>query len=156
MLPWDTIITAAGALLAGVLGSYFLFRGKRVEQEIAEGEVEASAADAFLKGQASFQQYVDGVVDQRVNAAVAELREQLEEMKRTLQGVRDESHEMNVAIRARETQLWLWNLRNRPGPMPELPEPILGRLGIGHLRADVLDEDTEPLRRFMPKPEETS
>lgn len=144
-MEWVTpILSGLGASAATVVGAYLVFRGKRVEQETAETEVEANAADAFLKGQAAFQAYVDGVVDQRVTAAVAGMQKRLEEMATDLRRLSDESHEMNDAIRSRETQLWLWNIRNRPGPMPELPEPILERLGITHLIGEWPTEATNP------------
>lgn len=144
-MEWLTpILSGLGASAATIVGAYFVFRGKRVEQEVAEAEVEATAADAFLKGQTAFQAYVDGVVEKGVTAAVADLKQQLADMERTVGTMRTESHEMNDAIRSRETQLWLWNIRNRPGPMPELPEPILNRLGIRHLSSLGDIEDTQP------------
>lgn len=133
-MEWLTpVVSALGGSAATILGAYFLLRGKKAETEVAEAEVEANAADAFLKGQAAFQAYVDGVVDQRVAAAVAKMQGDLDEMGLIVKRMSDESHEMNDAIRSRETQLWLWNIRNRQGPMPGLPEPILEKLGILHL-----------------------
>jgi uncharacterized coiled-coil protein SlyX len=128
-----TAITALASLIAGGIGAFFLFRGKKVDQETEETKAEKAATAAFLDGQAAFQEYVEGVVNQRVSTAVAGLQAQLDELTEKLSGVQREAHEMNDAIRSRETQLWLWNIRNRTGPMPELPAPILKRLGIGHL-----------------------
>jgi hypothetical protein len=141
---WTGIITGLGGAVAAFIGAWFLFRGKRVDQEIEETKVEASATDAFLKGQTAFQGYVDSVVEKRVLAAVAGMQAELAELQQSMSDMRRESHEMNDAIRARETQLWLWNIRNRPGPMPTLPLPILVRLGITHLSAEPDLEDTEP------------
>lgn len=138
-------VTTLGSIVVGLGGGWLLFRGKRVEQETEETKVEASATDAFLKGQTAFQEYVDRVVQARVDAAVKDFERQLAEMREQWQTVRDESHEMNNAIRARETQLWLWNIRERPGPMPALPHPILARLGITHLSPGNDLEDTEPI-----------
>ena len=145
-MDWlDTAITAISGLGAGVIGSWFLFRGKKVEQETEETKAEASAADAFLKGQQAFQSYVDGIVQARVTAAVADLQLELGQVRAEMATMRRESHEMNDAIRARETQLWLWNIRSRPGPMPELPAALLDRLGIGHLSTYGDLHDTQPL-----------
>jgi len=74
-------------------------------------------------------------IEREVERQVAPIRAELEKVK-------SESHEMNVAVRARETQLWLWDQRGRPGQLPKLPDPILHRLGLGYLADD--DWHTEP------------
>lgn len=74
-------------------------------------------------------------IEKEVERQVAPIRDELEKVK-------NESHEMNVAVRARETQLWLWDQRGRPGQLPKLPDPILHRLGLGYLADD--DWHTEP------------
>lgn len=133
-MEWlGTVIASLCSAAAGIGGAWLLFRGKKAELVTEETRLEASATDAFLKGQLAFQEYVDGVVDERVAAAVAGLQSQLAALEARLTTVQAESHEMNDAIRHRETQLWLWNIRARSGPMPELPEPILRRLGLIHL-----------------------
>lgn len=144
------VAVGLGSAVAGFSGAFFLFRGKRVDQEVEESKVEATAADAFIKGQVEFQKYVDDVVDNRVSEAVKDLKGRLTDVEEKLTRVSRESHEMNDAIRTRETQLWLWNVRNRPGPMPELPEPIRARLGISHLSPLGDLEDTQPVQ---PPPE---
>lgn len=80
-------------------------------------------------------QYIRKEIEQEVERQVAPIRQKLER-------VESESHEMNVAVRARETQLWLWDQRGRPGSLPRLPDPILHRLGLGYLTDD--DWSTEP------------
>jgi len=147
---WGQIATALGAAAASFGVAWWAFKGKKVEQETEETRVEASATDAFLKGQATFQEYVDTVVEKRVSAANAELQKQVSALQTEMAAMRRESHEMNDAIRARETQLWLWNIRNRPGPMPELPMPILAKLGISHLSPLGDIEDTEPIPKEGP------
>lgn len=132
-MDWSPIVVAACASVGTLIGSYFLFRGKKVEKQTKEVEVEASAEDAFLKGQVAFQKYVDDVVSREVSAAVAELQVRLSDMEVRLTAVSQESHEMNNAVRSRETELWLWNIHGRAGEIPELPMPILTRLGISHL-----------------------
>ena len=132
-MDWGTAITGLGSVAVALIGGYFLFRGKRVEQETEETKAEAAASTAFLQGQTAFQEYVDGVVERRVSAAIAGMQQQMSDLKTDMSQMRRESHEMNDAIRSRETQLWLWNVRSRIGPMPELPEPILERLGLAYL-----------------------
>lgn len=143
-MDWiPSLISPLASAAAAFGGAWLLFRGKRAEIDTEESKAEAAAADAFLKGQTSFQAYVDGVVEKRVKEAVAELQAEVTLLSGQMADMRRESHEMNDAIRARETQLWLWNIRERPGPMPQLPQPILARLGITHLSSDL--EDTEPI-----------
>lgn len=133
-------LSALGAAGATMFGAWLLFRGRRVDQEIAETgasvetrKVETNAAAEFLKGQQAFQTYVDSLLEKRVDEAVAELRTQVAELQGVVERMRDESHELHAAVRSRETQLWLWNIRGRIGPMPEFPPPILERLSITHL-----------------------
>lgn len=128
-----TIIASLCSLLAGLGGSWLLFRGKKVDQATEETKVSASATDAFLQGQRAFQEYVDDVVDERVAAAVAGLQGQIAALEERLTKVQSESHEMNDAVRHQQTQAWLWDLRGREGPLPMMPEPILRRLGLIHL-----------------------
>jgi phage shock protein A len=139
------VVTGLGSAVAGFAGAFFLFRGKKAELQSEETKVEATATDAFLKGQQAFSEFLERTVTERVAAAVATLQSEVTELQGEVAAMRKESHEMNDAIRARETQLWLWNIRNRPGPMPALPAPILARLGISHLSSDAVDEDTQPI-----------
>lgn len=141
-LDWGQIITAAIAGLVTFGGSYLLFRGKRGENDVKGEEIEQTASQAFLSGQQTFQAYVDGVVEKRVEAAVAPFQQRLKELETRLTAVQEESHQMHDAVRARETQLWLWDQRGRPGQLPKLPDPILHRLGLGYLADD--DWHTEP------------
>lgn len=130
----QTVLTVIGTSGATAFGAWLLFRGKRVDQEVEETKVEATATTAFLEGQLAFQEYVDKVVEKRVEAELTDVRAQMAGFATELADVKRESHEMNDAIRSRETQLWLWdNHYGRQGPIPALPEPILKRLGIGHL-----------------------
>lgn len=75
-----------------------------------------------------------------------EVERQVAPIRAELERVKNESHEMHDAVRARETQLWLWDIRNRPGPMPTLPAPILRRLGLAYLIPVDQLEDTQPVK----------
>lgn len=140
----NTALSILGGSGATAFGAWLLFRGKKGDQKVEESKTEASATAAFLEGQVAFQEYVDKVVEKQVETATESLRAQLADFATKLEGVQKESHEMNDAFRHRETQLWLWNIKDRPGPMPELPQPILDRLGIGHLAALTTLRDSVP------------
>jgi hypothetical protein len=140
---WVTALTVVGSVGATIVGAWYVFRGKKVDQVTETTKVEASATDAFLQGQRAFQEYVDDVVEERVTAAVAGLRDQIAALERRLTTVQTESHEMNDAVRHQQTQAWLWDLRGREGPLPMMPEPILRRLGLGHIVSG--DWPTQPL-----------
>lgn len=130
---WGAVFTVLGSIVATGIGSWFLFRGKKVDQSTEVKKSEATATAAFLQGQREFQQYVDDVVDERVALAVKGLQDQVTKLEERLTTVQAESHEMNDAVRHQQTQAWLWNLQGREGPLPMMPEPILRRLGLIHL-----------------------
>lgn len=109
-----------GGLLSAVL-IFIATRKRDAQSGIAERFDDASELTKY--------------VDARIEAAVAPLRKELEQVK-------TESHQMNDAIRARETQLWMWDQKGRLGDLPKLPDPILHRLGLGYF-ADA-DWHTEP------------
>lgn len=130
---FNTILSIIGGSGATAFGAWLLFRGKKGDQKVERAKVDATTATSFLDGQVAFQEYVDKQVDEKVAQATSELRAQLADFAEKLEAVQKESHEMNDAIRHRETELWLWNIKGRPGPLPVLPDPILKRLGIAHL-----------------------
>lgn len=73
-------------------------------------------------------------LSQRMRDAIEkEVERQVAPIREELQNVKAESHEMHNAVRTRETQLWLWDQRGRPGRLPMLPAPIMQRLGLGDL-----------------------
>lgn len=145
-------LSALGASGATMFGAWLLFRGRRVDQEIAATDaevetkkVETTAAAEFLKGQQAFQTYIDELLEKRVDDAVGELRTKVADLEGVVATMQAESHELHVAVRSRETQLWLWNIRGRSGPMPEFPTPILEKLNLTHLTGLGDVEDTQPL-----------
>lgn len=153
-MEWlSSVLSAVGGAVATMFGAWLLFRGRKVDQSIAETgaevetkKVETNAASEFLKGQQAFQSYVDGLLDKRVDEAVAELKQKVETLESEMSTMRTESKELHAAVRSRETQLWLWNIRGRIGPMPEFPAPILEKLHITHLTGLGDIEDTQPVR----------
>lgn len=114
------VISGLVAVILAALG-WLRFRGKdKVE---TEAQRQAGLSERFDDA-SQLAQYIREEVERQV----APIREQLATLKA-------ESHEMHDAVRARETQLWLWNQRGRQGALPMLPKPILDRLGLIHLVA---------------------
>jgi len=130
-----SLIGLLSALLVALVAFWRFRRKDRADaQQVEEGTISGRFKDAD-----ALMRYIDDRVDERT----AQLSAQLGEVQEKLKTVGRESHEMHDAVRARETQLWLWNHRGRPGDLPMLPEPILRRLGLGHMIGD--DWPTEPL-----------
>jgi len=115
---WWPLIFGGGGL-AGVVAALLVFaaaKRRNTDQALAERFDDASELARYIREQVATQ-----------------VEEQLAPMRKELAKVKDESHEMNDAVRARETQLWMWDQRGRLGALPMLPFPILERLGLSHL-----------------------
>jgi hypothetical protein len=128
LLPF---IGLAGVVVTAVLS----FRGKRGETDVAAAAQATTEISTRFDDASELSKYIREEIAREVERQVAPMREKVELMQR-------ESHEMNDAVRARETQLYLWNYRGRPGDLPMLPVPILHRLGLGHMVPDELLGDT--------------
>lgn len=115
---WVFWLVGGGGLTA-LLGSVLVYVATRKRDRSTD--ISARWDDA-----SELSQYIRKEIEQEVERQVAPIRAKLER-------VESESHQMNDAVRARETQLWLWDQRGRPGDLPMLPAPILHRLGLGHL-----------------------
>ena len=120
-MEWVSIVVAAVLGGGGLswLTVYLATRKRDVASDLAARWDDAS----------ELSQKMREAIEREVERQVAPIRAELEQVK-------SESHEMNVAVRARETQLWLWDQRGRPGQLPKLPDPILHRLGLGYLADD--------------------
>lgn len=129
----DSGIVAAliGGMVTVALAVIALWRFRRKDRADAQ-QVEEGTISGRFKDADALMRYIDERVDERTASLAAELAE----VKSKLKTVGRESHEMHDAVRARETQLWLWDQRGRNGVLPRLPEPILRRLGLGHLIGD--------------------
>lgn len=130
MSPTLSLILGIGAPVLALVGVgltvWASIKMKRGDHRIAE-QTAASADIATRFDDASqLAQYIR-----------EEVERQVQPIRDEMQRVKSESHEMHDAVRARETQLWMWNIQGRSGQMPELPNPILTRLGIAHLSASV-------------------
>lgn len=118
------VISGLVAIILAV-GGWLRFRGKdRVE---TEAQRQAGLSERFDDA-SELAKYIRDEVERQVEIQVAPIREKLK-------AVEGESHEMNNAVRARETQLWLWDHGGREGALPMLPKPILERLSLIHLIA---------------------
>ena len=122
-IPDGVYIGAISLLTALLLFGLGWFRFRRKDRVEVEAQRQAALSERFDDA-SELTKYID----QRVEEKVAPIRAQLEALK-------VESHEMHDAVRARETQLWLWDQRGRDGALPMLPKPILERLGLIHLIA---------------------
>lgn len=119
-------LAASAVVIAAVLG----LRGKKRETDVASTNAQEAALAARFDDASQLAQYIREEVERQVAPIRAEL-----------QTVKNESHEMHDAVRARETQLWLWDQRGRSGDLPMLPTPILTRLGLKYLVAtEIADE----------------
>ena len=127
----QTVVAPVLAASAVIIAAWFGLRGKKRETDVAASTATAAALAARFDDASQLAQYIREEVERQV----APIREEL-------QGVKRESHEMHDAVRARETQLWLWDQRGRQGELPLLPAPILIRLGLGHLAEDWPTEPT--------------
>lgn len=112
------------ALVGLVLTTVASVRMKRGDHRIAEAAATQADIAARFDDASQLAQYIRAEVDR----AVQPIRDEMQRVKR-------ESHDMHDAVRSRETELWMWNIQGRAGQMPELPRPILSKLGILHLSA---------------------
>lgn len=114
-------VTVGGTGLAGLFAAWLAFKGtktrnndqSRRERDMTIGE-----------------RVDDGIL--LADRIREEVERQVKPIREKLQRLEDESQEMHNAIRARETQLWLWDQQGRAGGLPMLPAPILQRLGLQH------------------------
>lgn len=131
----DGILIALLSLVSAVLVALLAWvRFRRKDRADAVG-VEEGTISARFKDADALMRYIDDRVEERTK----ELSRKLTEMSTALDTVKRESHEIHDAVRTHFYQLWIWDQKGRPGPLPMLPPTILTRLGI----ADPL-EDTHP------------
>lgn len=135
-MGWTDIVAilgVGGTLLGTIILSYLGFRGKKLEVKTTESANETNAIgsrwDDASELATKMRDYISAEVEKQVERQVAPIKQKLAE-------VEAESHEIAVAVRSREVQLWMWNIQGRAGQMPQLPSVILMKLGIGHLFSD--------------------
>jgi hypothetical protein len=127
MENWWPLVFGGGGL-AGVGGLLWGYLGTRKRNsDVAKREREMTIAERFDDA-SDLAKYINDRVEAEVERKVAPIRKELETVKA-------ESHEMNDAVRSNVTQQWLWDQRGRLGPLPTLPAPILERLGLGYFVA---------------------
>lgn len=119
MIPdWVKVLFGAGGMITLITGVLVFVATRKRDRstDLASRWDDAS----------ELSQRMRDAIEKEVERQVAPIREEL-------QNVKAESHEMHNAVRTRETQLWLWDQRGRPGRLPMLPAPIMQRLGLGDL-----------------------
>jgi hypothetical protein len=117
-----TVLAAFLPYLGGLLKS----RSEHRAVAVTEAQAMQSAIAERWDDASELAKYIREQIEIEVERQVAPIRDELARVK-------SESHEMHDAVRARETQLWLWDQKGRPGDLPMLPAPILARLGLGYL-----------------------
>ena len=128
LLEWWPLIVGGGGG-GGLFAAYLVhLAAKRRNSDQARRERAQTLAE-WRDDTSDLAKYIREQVEEEVERRVAPIRAEL-------QTIKAESHEMNDAVRARETQLWLWDQRGRAGNLPMLPVPILERLGLAHLHPD--------------------
>lgn len=135
-MEWSLVIGIGGPTLAflGVgLTVWSSVRMKRGDQRLAETTAAQADIASRFDDASQLAQYIRDEVERQVQPIRVEMER-----------VKQESHEMHDVVRARETQLWKWNIQGRSGEMPELPTPILEKLGIAHLSATAVAEPDTP------------
>lgn len=126
MPEWMQIVGPTLGLVGVFLAAWFGFRGKKGETSVAATSAQEAAIAARWDDASELAKYIREQIEAEVERKVAPIRDELYR-------VRSESHEMHDAVRARETQLWIWDQRGRQGNLPMLPVPVLNKLGLGHL-----------------------
>lgn len=113
-------LLVGGVLGGGGLGAVLVFVATRKKDKatvVAERFDDASELSKYIRVE----------IDKAVDKAVAPLKAEIAKL-------REEQEQVHAAVRVREQSLWLWNFRNRVGPIPELPRETLEKLNLGHLR----------------------
>ena len=128
MPEWMQIVGPTLGLVGVFLAAWFGFRGKKGETTVAATSAQEAAIAARWDDASELAKYIREQIEAEVERKIAPIRDELNR-------VRSESHEMHDAVRARETQLWIWDQRGRQGNLPMLPAPVLNKLGLGHLAA---------------------
>jgi hypothetical protein len=130
---WWPLVFGGGGI-ASLLGVWLVHRAaQRRNSDVAQREREQTIAERFDDA-SELARYIRSEVASQVEA---EVERRMAPIRAEMATVKRESHEMNDAVRARETQLWLWDQRGRSGELPMLPAPILERLGLAHLHPDL-------------------
>ena len=122
---WIPLLLGGGGF-AAIVGSILLFIATRKRD-----------SDSTIAGRFDDATEMNKYIDDRVEAKVGPIREELKTVKR-------ESHEIQDAFREWVSGVWLWNKRGRHGDIPMPPTTILSRLGLGHF-AD--EWPTEPSQK---------
>jgi hypothetical protein len=117
-IPEWVQLVMGGSLLVGLAAVLTVFATRKRDKTTDVQERFESSSD--------LARYMREEIAKEVERQVAPIRTELDK-------VRSESHEMNNVVRSREVQLWMWEREGRSGLIPQLPAPILARLGLENL-----------------------
>ncbi|QRI44949.1 membrane protein [Microbacterium phage LesNorah] len=122
MLNDTQVILSLIAVGSGGIAGLWAWLKSRRKSKVEIAAQEQAALSSRFDDASELAKYVR----EQVEAAVAPLRKELEDMKK-------ESHEMHDAFRSFFTDLWKWDYTGRTGPLPIFPAPLLLKLKLGHL-----------------------
>jgi hypothetical protein len=117
-IPEWVQLVLGGSLLVGLAAVLTVFATRKRDKTTDVQERFESSSD--------LARYMREEIAKEVERQVAPIRRELDK-------VTAESHEMNNVVRSREVQLWMWEREGRMGLIPQLPAPILARLGLENL-----------------------
>lgn len=129
------IIIAALSFLASVVLALLTWIRFRRKDRADTQAVESGTISGRFKDADALVRYIN----ERVDAATKELREELDQARADFDAFKKAADGVHGAVRSNFYQQWIWDRSGRPGPLPQLAEPILALLGI----SDPL-EDTHP------------
>ncbi|QIS38601.1 hypothetical protein [Clavibacter capsici] len=117
-IPEWVQLVMGGSVLVGLAAVLTVFATRKRDKTTDVQERFESSSD--------LARYMRDEIAKEVERQVAPIRAELDK-------VTSESHEMNNVVRSREVQLWMWEREGRSGLIPQLPAPILARLGLENL-----------------------
>jgi len=129
------IVALIGLATAAGGGLWVWLRSRKKDNVEAEAQRQVALSERFEDAN-ELAKYIA----EQIEKAVKPIRDELEKLKKE----QDETHE---ALRAFFTQLWLWDIRGRLGPIPPLPTPLLKKLGLAHLVDYPAKTSTGPIER---------
>jgi spore germination protein GerM len=117
-MPDWLMLVLGGSLLMGLAALLTVFATRKRDKNTDTQERFESTSE--------MAKYMREEIAKEVERQVGPIRAELETVKQ-------ESHEMNSVVRSREVRLWMWERDGRGGLIPQLPAPILARLGLENL-----------------------
>lgn len=128
------LIGVVSTVLVALIAVWRFWRKDRADANaVEEGTISGRFKDAD-----TLMQYIDQRVEERTRAVT----QRQEETDVELRKLEARFTELAEAVRAVTSLQWIWDQRGRQGDMPMLPDPILHKLGLGHIAEDWQTEPT--------------